>query len=176
MKKLTFAFLLMAGLAMFINKNSSAQTSVTTDASIAIAEALVIYEQRDLDYGMWYPTGGMLAISLIPDNGSYYSTGGTLVGSAPLRAEYLVYGTPNVYYTISTWSNSSFTLTNTNNSAESFALYASAYSSNGAGAGYFFDASGSDLLYVGGDLNYSNSGTPSPGTYTGQFGFTIAYQ
>ena len=162
---LTF-LLLLSGFDLYSQDraffNSNVYAKVLTRK---VGDAYSIEKILDLNFGniVIASTSGTMTIN--PQNNFTSNTGGVSpLPSARTRAEFLVKGKANMYFSVSI-NTSSITLQNTGNSGQTLTLSLSNYTTGR------FNSTGNGYLYIGGTLNIG-ANQPS-GSYQGTFTVTL---
>ena len=162
---LTF-LLLLSGFDLYSQDRASFNSNVYAKVlTRKVGDAYSIEKILDLNFGniVIASTSGTMTIN--PQDNFPSNTGGVSpLPSARTRAEFLVKGKANMYFSVSI-NTSSITLQNTGNSGQKLTLSLSNYTTGR------FNNIGVAYLYVGGTLNIG-ANQPS-GSYQGTFTVTL---
>lgn len=162
---LTF-LLLLSGFDLYSQNQASFNSNVYAKVlTRKVGDAYSIEKILDLNFGniVIASTSGTMTIN--PQNNFPSYTGGVSpLPSERTRAEFLVKGKANMYFSVSI-NTSSITLQNTGNSGQTLTLSLSNYTTGR------FNSTGNGYLYIGGTLNIG-ANQPS-GSYQGTFTVTL---
>ena len=162
---LTF-LLLLSGFDLYSQNQASFNSNVYAKVlTRKVGDAYSIEKILDLNFGniVIASTSGTMTIN--PQNNFTSNTGGVSpLPSERTRAEFLVKGKANMYFSVSI-NTSSITLQNTGNSGQTLTLSLSNCTTGR------FNSTGNGYLYIGGTLNIG-ANQPS-GSYQGTFTVTL---
>jgi len=170
---------LIALLMIISAANSAGAASLTSHASAEIMEALIVASRTPLNFGYITPSTSGGTVIITPQN-IRSATGGVQVSGAFSRATFVVQGSANRSYSISTPSSVNFTVSNPASGSEGLRQQLTAnqfvtFSTNKGSNGNVgqLGSNGQDTIYLGGTLDVPPDA--APGVYSGLVELTVSY-
>lgn len=160
------SLLLLSGFDLYSQDQASFNSNVYAKVlTRKVGDAYSIEKIVDLNFGNIVSASTSGSLTINPQNNYTTNTGGVSpLPSIRTRAEFLVKGKANMYFTVSI-NTSTITLQNTMNSGQTLTLSLSNYTTGR------FNSTGDGYLYIGGTLNIG-ANQPS-GSYQGTFSVTL---
>ncbi len=157
-------------LALFSSGNEAKASTAEASATATILQALSTSKKSDLAFGVIIPSESSGTVTITPSTSDRTHEGGVvLVSSTSGAASFNISGTSNTVYTVTLPESDTIKISSGTNimTVHSFTVFPPSGSAT-------LDSNGQAIFNIGGTLNVGAD--QPPGSYTGTFDVTVAYQ